>query len=169
MKALTICESPHRLPSRSQLAAILPGLSLSMTRRTFCYRLGSAGLAFISGCFWLNDTAAAHAGAPGGDMPHGELPRVQPDVKTKQYQDWTIVYRTGRERGNVILLNRIGALVLAQLRGRTTVEDILDHICAACRMRREEKQLADIAIFIAQLGCLGLLTHPYYACIYETG
>lgn len=140
-----------------------------MNRRDFCYQLGATGLALISGCFWLNDNGSAHAHEPGADIPHDGLPRLKPDVETNRYQDWTIVYRTGHERGNVILVNRVGALVVQHLDKTTTVEDIADDIRAVCHTRHDEKQLADIAIFIAQLGYLGFLTHPYYACIFETG
>ena len=137
------------------------------TRKDFLLTLCSSAAA-ISGYFLLA-SPAKDLDAPQGSAHSFNLrPALRPNLEYRREGPLLIVTSDTTPPGNACAVNSIGATVLQHLNGRHTIADLAQKVAAAVDIRPDEVLEAKLAFFVAQLGMLGLLVEPFYACVVET-
>jgi hypothetical protein len=131
-----------------------------MTRRDFCYAMGSLATSCIMGCFLSSKVsdAIASAGEPS-DRPCF----LRRDVQWSKEGDMTVI-RHGQGKSEVIcMVNDTGAHLLEKMDGKKTIEQLGQTLAA----QQAPNADAQVAYFTAQLASMGFLTRPFYATLYD--
>jgi len=135
-----------------------------LTRREFVVVLGT-GLA-IAG-YYLSENKLAFLPGSGGDPANAPAaPRLREDLIFDFKDDF---YTVSLDRGDEPLfgVNQVGKSVLGRIDGRNTIEDIAEGLAREFGVGDDDALKANVAVFTAQIGMLGLLEKPFHATIFE--
>lgn len=136
-------------------------------RRTFLISLG-VGTAAIAGYFVVRCRPSALATASSDPPISTLLPRLEEKVTLGRDGDLMTLRHLSEEDSPLCAVNRYGAEIVALLDGRHTVPQIANILAGRMGIPLTETMQSKIAYFITQVGEMGFLQEPYYACIVET-
>lgn len=155
--------SPDSLVNRPPLQPP-PDDGEQLGRRTFLMKLG-VGTAAIAGYF----VPGCSPSTPGnGPCVSTLVPKLADRVSLGQDGDMTTLRLHGAEDFPLCAVNRYGADVVALLDGRHTIRQIASTLADRIGVPLTDAMQSQIAYFITQVGEMGFLQEPYYACIIDT-
>lgn len=150
-------------PSQTHLSAAAG----SSTRRDFFITLGTGAAAGIAGYFLVQRAFSPLPASLDDGTGPTRPPCLKEDVVFGNDGDMVTVSLSGGGSPVVCAANRPGQEVLTRLDGRHTIEEMSRAVAAAVGVSRTEALDAKVAHFVAQVGMLGFLREPFFACIVE--
>ena len=139
----------------------------ALSRREFLISLGAGTGASIAGYFLLHNGWANPAFASAPVSSQSVCPRLREDLVFCIEEGLVTLHAAGQNGLPTCAVNDIGGEVLRRLDGRHTITQIGQEIAAAWRLQPSEALDARLAFFVTQVGMLGFLREPFYACILE--
>jgi hypothetical protein len=135
------------------------------TRRHFLIALGAGVTASIAGYFVLRQRPPQNQPTRGAAAAQPECPQLASDIQLQpDGQDYLIV---GAEAAVLGAVNNAGYEIMQRLDGRHTVQDIMASLARITGVQESEQLAGKVAGFVAQLGAMGHLQHPYYVTLIE--
>ncbi len=142
-------------------------VSKDYTRRNFIITLGVGSVGSIVGYFAFTRPPSdeMHSGNPALEKPC--YPQLKTDVHVSNDKSDLVVKQENDADSSLCVVNKLGAEVIQLLDGRHTVEDIARLTARSHGLTLHSRFCAQIAYFISQLGAMGFLAEPFYACIVD--
>lgn len=136
-----------------------------VTRRRFCVALGGslALSGWVLGRAVTSEPTEPEPAAGSADA----RPRLRADLAWGRDGEFRTLTRVVDGEPLVCGLNDAGAALARGLDGRHTVCDLSAALSARRGVRHDDALEARVALFVAQVSMLGLLTEPFYAWIVE--
>ena len=134
------------------------------TRKSFLVALGSGAAATICGLFLFHEGRSETTGQAAQTLP-SKYPRLKQDLGTGREGELLTLTTRDDPHPVVCAVNQPGMTAMGLMNGRRTIEEIAKAMADEYRLDRTESLTAKVAGFTAQLGMMGFLEEPYYACI----
>jgi hypothetical protein len=136
-----------------------------MNRRDFLFRLGSGTSLSIAGFFTVDHVlSAGFAGSQELPGSPADVPRLSEGVE-KRFEEDKLILSGGKAQCYV---NKTGEKVIGWMDGKNSLKDISSHLSEYYAVEHTEALESAVAMFICQLGEVGLLASPFYVTMYET-
>ena len=137
-----------------------------LDRRTFLIQLAAGGAAGIGGYFLFPRSLNVCRAAPAESSLASLRPKLRADIVHGRHEQMASISYQGASGKVHCAVNRPGQVVIRNLDGAHTIEQICRALKADLSLSPELDLAAPVAHFVARLGMLGFLTAPFYATLY---
>ena len=148
-----------------------------ISRRNFLYVLAGSSGALISGYFLASGEHSTQPVEPPVGIAETApapsdarvCPRLAGNLVRGHHEEMESFTHTGPDGEVVCAVNNYGALVLNQLDGSKTIEEVARELANSKGLPTTQTMVASVARFVADAGAAGLLQEPFHAMIvYQT-